>query len=87
MSHNQLCWNILLGRILNLVRYLNFKLSKIRERKQRIIAPGGYLENVYSAGFYTFCLRLGSASEALRVIGEKRHVKEAVSGLDSALNF
>lgn len=54
MSHNQLCWNFLLGKILNLVRHLNFQLSKIKERKQRIIAAGGYLENVYSAGFYTF---------------------------------
>ena len=37
--------------------------------------------------FTLFCLRLGSASGAFRVMRRKRDVKEAVSGLDSALNF
>ena len=87
MSHNQLCWNILLGKILTLVRYLNSQLAKIRERKQRILEPWGHSENVYSAGFYTSGLGLGSASEALRVMGRKRDAEAAVSALASALNF
>ena len=37
--------------------------------------------------FALFCLRLGSASEAFRVMGRKRNVEDAISGLDSALNF
>lgn len=47
---------------LKFARHLNFQLSKIKERKQRIIAAGGYLENVYSAGFYTFLSQTRSPS-------------------------